>query len=334
MTNIAFFNLRDNEEVFFRKNLKGLNVDYFQQPIQELNPAGFKDYSVISILGLSRIDKNILNSLPNVKLITTRSTGFDQIDISETKKRNILVANVPTYGEVTVAEYTVALLLALIRKIPQAIEKVKKERSFSSERLEGFDLYGKTLGVIGTGHIGAHVIKIAKGFGMMVIAFDVSPNEKFSKELEFKYVSLEDILKNSDIITLHVPLLPSTKHLINIKNINLLKKGAVIVNTSRGEVLENKALLKGLRSGILAAAALDVLENEKLLRVSRNKQNSQASPTNKFTKELEELLEMDNVIVSPHNAYNTKEAKLRILETTVENIKSFLKGKPINLVKT
>ena len=317
MTKIAFFNIRPGEKESLQEKMGEIEADFFETPINSKNLPEKKDYEIISILGLSKIDEDVLKALPNLKLITTRSTGFDQIDLEASEKSGVLVSNVPTYGEETVAEYTIALLLALSRKIPQAINKVKQEKTFHSQGLTGFDLIGKTLGVIGTGHIGTHVIKIAKGF-------DAYPNQNLAQDLGFEYTSLENLLNNSDVITLHVPLLPSTNHLINLDNINLIKKGTVIVNTSRGEVLQTEALIKALEEGILSGAALDVIENEKALRVSKKQE---------FFPQLNKLLEMDNVLISPHNAYNTEEAKEKIQQTTIDNIKSFLNGNPINLVK-
>lgn len=321
---IAFLNLRDNEEEFFRKEFKAFGVDYYKTSISQGNEKSLKNYTIISVIGPAKIDSQTLDKLRNIKLVTTRSTGFDHIDILECTKRGIKVANVPTYGEITVAEYTFALILALSRKIYQSIQRVKIEKKFSSKNLEGFDLNGKTIGIIGTGHIGAQVIKIAKGFGLKVLAFDAYPDQNLAQNLGFEYVNLEKLLKNSDIISLHVPLLPSTKYLINSKNIKLFKKGAALINTSRGAVLETKALIRALETNILSSAALDVVENERLLKGE--------GPLN-FYPQLQKLLKMDNVIVSPHNSYNSAEAKLRILETTAQNIKSFLRGKPINLVE-
>jgi len=199
----------------------------------------------------------------------------------------------------------------------------------------GFDLMGKTLGIVGAGHIGMHVARIARGFEMNVVAFDAKPDKKLAKKLGFAYVSLEDLLRNSDIITLHLPLNPHTEHLINSENINLVKKGAYLINTSRGGIVETGALVKALDEGILAGAGLDVLEEECYI----TEESQLLSP--EFTKKCDIrtllqnhiLMEKPNVIITPHNAFNSKEALERILQTTVENIQSFLKNKPINIVQ-
>lgn len=191
----------------------------------------------------------------------------------------------------------------------------------------GFDLIGKTFGVIGTGHIGTSAIKIAKGFNMEVIAFDAYPNQELAEKLQFSYVSLEQLLSRSDVISLHIPLLPETKHLINQKNIGFIKRGAVLINTSRGEIVESQALIQGLETGIISAAGLDVMENEITLRAN-------TEPDPEEVKINDKLIEMSNVIVTPHNASNTKEAMDRIRQTTVDNIKAFINSNPQNVVKS
>ena len=200
--------------------------------------------------------------------------------------------------------------------------------------MRGFDLKGKTLGIVGTGHIGLHVARIANGFEMNVLAFDVAENKKLAKKLEFKYVSLEDLLKNSDIITLHVPYNKNTHHLINSQNINLIKKGAYLINTARGGIIETNALVKALDSGILTGAGLDVLEEECFIKEERQLLTKQFPETCNIKTMLQNhvLMQRENVIITPHNAFNSKEALERILATTVENIKGFAGGKAVNMV--
>lgn len=239
----------------------------------------------------------------------------------------------PSYGENTVAEHTFALILALSRKICTSWERTKKG-NFSLEGLRGFDLKGKTLGVVGTGHIGRHVIRIAKGFEMNVLAFDVKPDNKLAKQLGFKYASFEDVLKNSDIITLHVPYSKATRHLIGIKTLGFFKKGCYLINTARGGICDTTALLKGLKREIFAGLGLDVLEGECFVKEERELLTAPFAKKCDFKTVLQNhiLLRQPNVIITPHNAFNSKEALQRILDTTVENIKSFAANRPINLV--
>ena len=282
----------------------------------------------------SKIDRAVLDYLPNLKLIATRSTGFDHIDLSLCKERGVVVTNVPGYGENTVAEYAFALILCLSRKIFQSYHQVRETGSFSLEGLRGFDLDGKTLGVIGTGRIGKHVIKMAKGFEMKVIAFDGHPDAKVAEELGFIYLSLPQVLAQSDIISLHVPYLPETHHLINQETIKKIKPGAYLINTSRGAVVETEALVSALQSGALGGAGLDVLEEEGLVKDELLSFVGQKLAGHDLKTVLGNhlLIDMPNVIVTPHNAFNTDEAMKRIIDTNLENITNFIAGQTKNLV--
>lgn len=282
----------------------------------------------------SHIGEAELARFPALKLIATRSTGFDHIDLAAAKARGIVVVNVPFYGENTVAEFAFALLLALSRRIIDADERVRETGVFSPTGLRGFDLAGKTIGVVGTGHIGAHLIRMAQGFGMKVIGFDAYPNADLSHVLNFSYVSLPELLAASDIITLHVPYNEQTHHLINRENIGMIKKGAYLINTARGAVVNTDAIVQALKDGVLAGAALDVLEEE------GNLAEEAAFLTTKHPHEEEMKMLLENhylishprVIVTPHLAFNTTEAVERILDTTILNIKNFALGKPTNVV--
>ena len=267
-------------------------------------------------------------------MIATRSTGFDHLDLEVCKQRSITISNVPFYGENTVAEHTFALILDLSRKIHQSVARVKKG-DFSLDGLRGFDLAQKTLGVVGMGHIGQHVARIAKGFEMNVLGFDVHQDKKLAKKLGFRYVLLEDLLKNSDIISLHAPYNEHTHHLLNADNMPLIKKGAYLVNTARGGLIETAALVEALHNGTLAGAGLDVMEGENIVKEEISLLSKLFSRKHNLDIVTQDhmLMKMDNVIVTPHNAFNSKEALERILQTSVFNIQSFIKRKPINIVK-
>jgi len=261
------------------------------------------------------------------------STGFDHIDLKTAKAKNIKVSNVPFYGENTVAEHTLALILALSRRLPDSIERVKKF-DFNLDNLRGFDLEGKTLGLIGLGHIGSHVAQMAKGFGLKIIAFDPKKDLKLAKKLDFKYVALDNLLKTSDIISLHAPYNKKTHHLINKNNINQIKKGAYLVNTARGGLIETDSLITALNKGIIAGAGLDVLEEECFIKEEKEllAKPFQKKCNLKTVLQGHVLIQDPRVLVTPHNAFNSHEALQRILDTTVENIQGFLRGKPKNLV--
>jgi D-lactate dehydrogenase len=240
---------------------------------------------------------------------------------------------VPFYGENTVAEHTFALILALSRKVHEAFVRVR-QGNFSLDGLRGFDLKDKTIGVVGAGHIGLHVIRIARGFGMKVLAFDVQRNNFLAEVLGFAYADLETLLGQSDIITLHAPYNARTHHLINGDNISRIKSGAVLINTSRGGLVDTEALLKALDDGILAGAGLDVLEGEEavleesaLLGDSANPELLRRAIQNHL------ILKKPNVVFTPHNAFNSQEALERILDTTAENITCFAAGTPKNVVR-
>ncbi|KKU94311.1 MAG: D-isomer specific 2-hydroxyacid dehydrogenase NAD-binding protein [Candidatus Jorgensenbacteria bacterium GW2011_GWA1_48_13] len=330
---IAFFEIEEWEKPRVRGKF-GEDVYLDEKKVDEDELSKENDFEIISIFVDSRITEKVLAHFPNLKFIATRSTGFDHIDLAACKKRNISVSYVPGYGDNTVAEFTFGLILNLTRKIYHGIDQIKETGSFSFEGLRGTDLKGKTIGIIGTGRIGKEALKIAKGFGMKVIASDPYPDEKFAKEENFEYVSLEKLLSSSDIITVHCPYNEKTRHLINKENIRLIKKGAYLINTARGGIVETDALAGALEEGILAGAGLDVLEEE-----GETKEEMEFLRRGKFKEdELKTMLQnhmlmrMPNVLITPHNAFNSREALERILGTTLENIEGFLSGGPVNLV--
>ncbi len=333
---VAFFETKDWEQEYIKNQLKDAEAVFFNEKLSLENADKAKDAEVISAFVDSAIDKDLLAKLPNLKMIATRSTGFDHIDMQDCKERSIIVCNVPHYGENTVAEHTFALMLDLSRKIYQSVDKVKEEGfAVNIDEFRGFDLKGKTLGIVGMGHIGQHVARIAQGFEMKVLGFDVHQDKKLAKKLGFMYVAFEDLLKNSDIITLHVPYNEHTHHLINFKNIDALKKGAYIINTARGGIIETAALVDALGRGIIAGAGLDVLEEESFVKEEAYLLSGNYSEKIDIKTMLQNHILMDrkNVIITPHNAFNSKEALERILETTVFNIQGFLKGKAVNVVE-
>jgi D-lactate dehydrogenase len=333
---IAFFELFKSEQEILEKSFKDESVSFSGEKLTEENVNSYKDVEIISIFTGSVINKNIIDALPNLKFINTSSTGYDHIDLKSAEDRSIKISNVPSYGSFTVAEFTFSLLLVLSRNIIKANNQLRQNDDFSTAPLEGFDLRSKTLGVIGTGRIGKNVIRIAKGFGMNVIAYDTFINKEAEIELGFSYKSFEEIIKESDVITLHVPYSKENFHLINKENISKMKKGVYILNTARGELIDTEALVYGLKEGIIAGAGLDVLEGERDLKEEIKILSNPESGVLKDYKTLLEdhmLLNMPNVIVTPHIAFNSKEAKEEIIKTTIENIKGFEECKLINIIK-
>jgi len=330
---IAFFEVEDWEEEYLKGKLSGHQLKFSNEKLSLENAAQIKDFDALSVFIYSKIDEQIIQAIPNLKLVTTRSTGFDHIDIDVCKKRGITVCNVPSYGENTVAEHTFALILSLSRNMCKACIR-RFEQDFSIEGLEGFDLKGKTIGVVGTGQIGLHVIRIAKGFGMNVVAYDVRQNKLLSEVLEFEYVTLEDLLARSDVITLHVPYMKATHHLMNKDTFKLVKRGAILINTARGSIVDTEALIDALDKKILDGAGLDVFEGEEVIKEEKQLlfEPKNLEVLASLVKD-HILLSKDNVVFTPHIAFYSKEALERILETTVENIAAFVSGKPQNVVQ-
>lgn len=332
---IAFFEITQDEEInFFKQNLKENELYFFSQALNAESLPEEKNFDALSVFVNSKIDLNVINAFPNLKAIFIRATGFDNIDISKAKQKGIMVFNVPSYGSRTVAEFTFALILTLTRKIYEAISRVKIEKKFNFENLCGTDLFNKTLGVIGTGKIGTNVIKIARGFEMNILAFDAFPDQDLANNLQFRYVPLLDLLKSSDIISLHVPLNSETHYLLNSKNIPLIKQGSLLINTSRGGVIETEALFQGALSKKLGGVALDVLEEEAELKEEIELLSKNAIPEEKYKTLLEEqvLTNLPQFIITPHTAFYTKEAVQSIIETTALNIRNFLSGNYTNAV--
>lgn len=297
------------------------------------NAAHYADTEVASCFIYSTFTKEALEKLPNLKLVSTRSTGFDHIDVTTAKEKNISVANVPEYGSHTVAEHTFSLILALTRKLYQSINQAK-QFDFDHRNIQGVDLYGKTLGIIGLGKIGINVLKMAKGFGMNVVVYTRTRDEKLAQELDFEYEEITDLLQKSDIVTLHLPYNEHTHHTINRDNIVKMKKGSYLINTARGGLIDTEAIILGLGIGILAGVGMDVLEEEKELSEELEILTTDYHEKVDFkTLVLDHaLMNHPKVIITPHNAFNSKEALDRITHTTIDNIKAFLEEKPINLV--
>jgi D-lactate dehydrogenase len=332
---LSFFN-EQWEHDYLRQRLAGHDITFIEGTLQDHPDLRDEEVEVLSIFIKSPIDKEELDRFPNLKFIATRSTGFDHINLEEVKNRGIIVSNVPTYGENTVAEYAFALLLNLSRRVYESYDRVLKEGSFSTEGLRGFDLNGKTIGVVGSGHIGQYAIRMAKGFQMNVIAFDVRRDEALAEELGFQYVEFDELLAQSDVITLHAPYNEHTHHMINMDNVSKIKKGAYIINTARGGLIETRALIYALANDILAGAGLDVVEEEGYMRDDLellmaphpNPEDLQTLLSNQY------LIDHPRVIIVPHNAFNTIEAIQRILDTTCSNVKAFADGQPQNVVNT
>ena len=334
---IVLFEVPKEEQAVFNQLFNGLEVSFFEDKLSKDTVEKALGAEIVSVFINSEINKEIINKLPDLKFISTRSTGFDHIDSEYAKTKGIKVSNVPAYGSSTVAEFAFALLLSLSRKIYDAYHNLREGADFEIHSLQGFDLRGKNIGVVGTGKIGKNVIKIAKGFSMNVLAYDLYPDAVFAKENNFEYKSLPELLAESDILTLHAPYSKENHHLINKENITLMKKGICLINTARGELIDTDALIWGLKEGIIAGAGLDVLEGERELKeeieILASPERSERVKDYKTLLEDRVLIDLPNVIVTPHIAFYSKEAEREIIKTTVENVKGFINNQPQNLVK-
>lgn len=327
---IAFFEVAEAwERESLEERLGGLDLYFSPHPLTP-DAADATQAEIISVFVHSRVGRETLDHFPHLRFLATRSTGVDHLDLTGCLERGITVSNVPRYGEVTVAEHALGLILCLSRKVEQASVRTRRG-DFSLAGLEGIDLEGKTLGVIGAGAIGMRLIRVARCLGMQVLAYDPLPRQEEADALGFRYLPLEELLRSVDVLSLHAPLLPGTHHLLDRERFALLRPGCLLINTARGALVDTEALLWALDHGIVAGAALDVVEGEDLLA----REGSAPSDSNERRLEpagVYELLLHPNVILTPHMAWYSREARLRILQTTVDNILGFLSAAPHNLV--
>lgn len=331
---LSVFEISDKDRSGFNA-LEGdrFQITFSEEPLTEENAREYADSDIVCVSIYSRLNAEVLGIFRELKFVSTRSTGYDQIDIEYCRQHNIAVSNVPMYAERTVAEHVFALILAIGHKIVESVDRTRRG-DFSQKALRGFDLDGKTLGVLGTGNIGQNVIEIAKGFRMKVLAYDVYPRTELESRLGFEYASLEEVLSGSDVITLHIPSTPKTYHFMSGEQFSKMKDGAVIINTARGELVDTPALLKALGEGKIRAAGLDVLEDEPVIREETELLSAIFQKEHDLETLLAEniLLRLRNVLITPHNAFNTREAIQRIFDVSVANIRDFLAGRPRNLV--
>jgi D-lactate dehydrogenase len=335
---IVFFDVRDYEQKELQKLANENTEVILLEDSFHLNfDANFdkiKDADIISVFVTSRVYADKLSKLTNLKYISTRSTGFSHIDLDYCKEHNIGVSNVPRYGDITVAEYAIGLLLSLTKKITLSATELKSNKIIP-ENYIGTELFRKTVGVIGVGSIGGQFCRIANGFGMKILGYDLYPKQEFADKYGVEFVSLEELFAQADIISVHAPSTKENYHLLSTEQFNLMKDGVIIINTARGEIIDTKALYDALLSGKVGGAGLDVLECEDIL-TNQDKflQKDECKMQGCLEKTLinHRLLTMENVIVTPHVAFDTHEAIARIVATTIDNIQTFTAGEVKNSV--
>jgi D-lactate dehydrogenase len=327
---IAFFSAKSYDRDSFDKFLKksGHEITYFEAKLDKHTFYLAEGHEVICTFVNDKIDAVILKKLDHlgIKLIALRCAGYNQIDLDAADKQGIEVVRVPAYSPEAVAEHAFALILTLSRKTHKAYNRVR-ENNFSLEGLTGFNIHGKTIGVIGTGAIGRAFCRIAKGFGCEVLAFDISENEEM-KKLGVQYLSLEKVLSKSQIISLHCPLTPDTHHMINAESIELMQKGVALINTSRGALIETKAVIKALKKGKIGILGIDVYEQEEHIFFKNLSEEIMQD------EQISRLMTFPNVLITGHQAFLTKEALEQISKITLANISAFEKGADlVNQVK-
>ena len=334
--NMLMYDFRKSERVFFKKNkFPDFNITFINEPLNEnsiIDEEKLRETSIISVFRSSHLTKNVLQKFKNLRMIATRSYGYGHIDIDYCIEHNIAVFNIEQYGEQAVAQYSISLMIALVRNMLPAIIDMKNH-NIDYEHYEGKTLSNMKLGIIGCGETGTLVSKIAHFFGMEVMINSYMKNPELEGFCNF--VSYDELLKNADIISLHLPYTGDNYHMIGANEFNKVKDGVYIVNTARGELLDIKALYDNLMSGKVKAAALDVLECE-FLSTHPGEITKIIENTDSHCVEIalitQKLFNMKNVIITPHIAYNTNESVNYLLTKTFNNIRDYIKGSKVNRV--
>lgn len=325
MVKVAFFDTKSYDETSFNKTNAdyGFDIHYYQEHLNLKTVPLAKGADVVCIFVNAECNAAVIDELEKygVKLIALRCAGFNNVDLKAAKGR-IKVVRVPAYSPHAVAEYAVSLMLALNRKIFRAVNRTR-EGNFALKGLMGFDMHGKTAGIVGMGRIAKELIKILHGFGMRVMAYDLYPDQDFAKQYDVQLVSLDELYAQSDIISLHCPLTPETTFLINAQSIAKMKRGVMIINTGRGKLIHTEDLIEGLRTKQVGSAGLDVYEEEK------NYFYEDRSDKIIDDDVLVRLLMMPNVVLTSHQAFFTAEAMHNIALTTLDSIKEFSEGKEL-----
>ncbi len=332
--NMLVFDYRDTEQAFFGNNhFQNFNIRFFKESLNEesiksLTQEDLDGVMIISVFIDSELTEDVINSFKNLRIISTRSTGIDHINTKAAERRNIKIINVMNYGSTSVAQYTFGLILALVRNIVYAADCTKQYRAGSISFI-GRDISVLTLGVVGTGAIGGAVCRLAAAFGMKIYAYDLNEKQELKEGCNVEYVSLEYLLQNSDIVTLHLPYTGINKNMISYPQFAMMKENAYLINTSRGEMVDIKALKTALDDKQIKGAALDVLscENYNVKCEELVKEPDSISlECQEEVKITREIIKYPNVIITPHIAYETQESVDYILQKTFDGIIDTIKG--------
>jgi D-lactate dehydrogenase len=328
---VAFYDTKPYDKVFFDVEAKrlGLAIQYHEFRLNEANAASAKGAVAVCVFVNDPVNSACLKNLSElgIRFVALRCAGFNNIDLEAAKSHGIKVVRVPAYSPYSVAEHTLALLLVLNRKIHRAYNRVR-ELNFSLSGLVGFDLHGKTVGILGTGKIGKITAQIFRGFGCKVLAHDLYPDPAWAEKHGVTYVPQADVFSQSDIVSLHLPLTKESFHLVNAETISQMKKGAYLINTSRGKLVDSAAVIDALKSQHLGGVALDVYEEEEGVFFEDH------SATALQDDVLSRLLTFPNVLVTSHQAFLTEEALQAIAETTIDSIARYVRGEALASERT
>ncbi len=321
MAKIAFFSTQTYDRKYFEDSTDKHHFEFFETRLKKNTVKLANGFDGVCVFVNDRGNREVLKALADmgVKLVALRCAGFNNVDLKAAEEFGVRIMRVPAYSPEAVAEHAIALIMTLARKTHKAYNRVR-DGNFSLDKLTGFNIHGRTIGVVGTGKIGQAFVRIAMGFGARVIAYDKYPSKKMEK-LGVEYVGFDDVLAKSDILSLHCPLTPDTEHLINAKSLEKIKKGAMLVNTSRGKLVDTAAVIESLKNDHLGSLAIDVYEEEDKL----------------FFRDLSELIIRDdqiarlmlfpNVLVTAHQGFFTQESLQEITRTTIQNFDDFEKGR-------
>jgi D-lactate dehydrogenase len=336
MSILAIFDVDKKEIDILSKALEetGHELRFYQRQMDMNSVHDNEDIVGIAMFIRPQITSTLLDHLPRLKIISAMSTGYDHIDLQACKARNVTVCNVPDYADNTVAEYAFGLIVSLLRKFRPTFDRINRG-IFSRTGLLGTDIKGKTLGLVGAGRIGSHMARLGCAYGMKVIAHDLHPKTDLLEGGNVEFKCIEIVLSEADVISLHVPYNASTHHMINEERLRLFKPSAFLINTSRGKVVDTKALADALREGRLAGAALDTFEGtemEILVEEEMLRRDDLTAMTLRHAWDEYSIMHSERVILTPYNAFNTEEALERIVTTTAKNINAYFSGHPQNVV--
>lgn len=327
---MLMFDFRDSEKEYFKKNaIHDLEIEFIEDSLNEntiLTDEQKENTVIVSVFINSNLSEKILSQFKNLQIVITRSTGYNHIDIEHCRNNNITVINIPDYGKTSVAQYTIGMIITLVRNVFLASNDIKN-KEIEYRNYEGRDLSNLSLGVIGTGSIGSAVCELANMFNMKIYAHDIRINDKIKDFVE--YVCLDELISKSDIITLHIPYIKEFYHMLSEKEFKKMKDGVYIINTSRGELIDIEAMYENVKDGKIKGVALDVIECEYLNYEKKQFKKALDSSSEKCLKNtliIDKLINFDNVIITPHIAYNTQESIMNILDTMFKSIKHHYNG--------